>query len=243
MIDPLERWRALGLPDKPDYAGLLTFSALPYTQDPRGARRSRRRDRRRADGRSRLRPARHALRAAGDPRGQLPARPAPRDGYRRVRGASRRRLRRRARRSRRRRWPRTPRSSDTVAPGRRRRLPAGRARRRPLDHRAERQGRRRERTGPSASSTSTPTRTRVRRCSASSVSHGTPMYRLVRDGHVDGLRYVQIGLTRLLARPEGVRLAGRARDHELLHARRPRPRDQRASSSDDRAWSATGRSS
>ena len=26
------------------------------------------------------------------------------------------------------------------------------------------------------------------------VSHGTPMYRLVRDGHVDGGRYVQIGL-------------------------------------------------
>ena len=35
MIDPLERWRALGLPDKPDYAGLLTFGGLPYTQDPR----------------------------------------------------------------------------------------------------------------------------------------------------------------------------------------------------------------
>ncbi len=34
MIDPLARWRALGLPDKPDYAGLSTFSALPYTQDP-----------------------------------------------------------------------------------------------------------------------------------------------------------------------------------------------------------------
>ncbi len=34
MIDPLERWRAVGLPDKPDYAGLLTYSALPYTQDP-----------------------------------------------------------------------------------------------------------------------------------------------------------------------------------------------------------------
>jgi agmatinase len=32
MIDPLERWRALG--EKPDYAGLLTFGALPYTQDP-----------------------------------------------------------------------------------------------------------------------------------------------------------------------------------------------------------------
>ena len=32
MIDPLERWRDLG--DKPDYAGLLTFGSLPYTQDP-----------------------------------------------------------------------------------------------------------------------------------------------------------------------------------------------------------------
>ena len=31
MIDPLERWQGLG--DKPDYAGLLTFAALPYTQD------------------------------------------------------------------------------------------------------------------------------------------------------------------------------------------------------------------
>jgi agmatinase len=34
MIDPLERWKALGLPDKPDYAGLLTFGGLPYTEDP-----------------------------------------------------------------------------------------------------------------------------------------------------------------------------------------------------------------
>jgi agmatinase len=33
VIDPLERWKALGLPDKPDYAGLLTYSGLPYTQD------------------------------------------------------------------------------------------------------------------------------------------------------------------------------------------------------------------
>ena len=31
MIDPLERWRRLGLPDKPDYAGLLTFAGMPYT--------------------------------------------------------------------------------------------------------------------------------------------------------------------------------------------------------------------
>ena len=32
MIDPLERWREHG--EKPDYAGLLTFGGLPYTQDP-----------------------------------------------------------------------------------------------------------------------------------------------------------------------------------------------------------------
>ena len=33
MIDPLERWREYG--EKPDYAGLLTFSGVPYTEDPR----------------------------------------------------------------------------------------------------------------------------------------------------------------------------------------------------------------
>ena len=32
MIDPLERWQPLG--DKPDYAGLLTYGGAPYTQDP-----------------------------------------------------------------------------------------------------------------------------------------------------------------------------------------------------------------
>ena len=32
MIDPLERWRQYG--EKPDYAGLLTFGGVPYTQDP-----------------------------------------------------------------------------------------------------------------------------------------------------------------------------------------------------------------
>ena len=32
MIDPLERWRGHG--GKPDYAGLLTFGGLPYTEDP-----------------------------------------------------------------------------------------------------------------------------------------------------------------------------------------------------------------
>jgi arginase family enzyme len=34
VVDPLERWRALGLPNKPDYAGLLTYAGMPYTQDP-----------------------------------------------------------------------------------------------------------------------------------------------------------------------------------------------------------------
>jgi agmatinase len=32
VIDPLERWREYG--EKPDYAGLLTYGGLPYTQDP-----------------------------------------------------------------------------------------------------------------------------------------------------------------------------------------------------------------
>ena len=32
MIDPQKRWAAIG--EKPDYAGLLTFAGVPYTQDP-----------------------------------------------------------------------------------------------------------------------------------------------------------------------------------------------------------------
>jgi agmatinase len=32
MIDPLERWAQYG--EKPDYAGLLTFGGVPFTQDP-----------------------------------------------------------------------------------------------------------------------------------------------------------------------------------------------------------------
>jgi agmatinase len=32
MIDPLERWSRYG--EKPDYAGLLTFGGMPFTQDP-----------------------------------------------------------------------------------------------------------------------------------------------------------------------------------------------------------------
>jgi agmatinase len=32
MIDPLERWREFG--EKPDFAGLLTYGGIPFTQDP-----------------------------------------------------------------------------------------------------------------------------------------------------------------------------------------------------------------
>jgi agmatinase len=32
VIDPLDRWREYG--EKPDYAGLLTFAGVPYTEDP-----------------------------------------------------------------------------------------------------------------------------------------------------------------------------------------------------------------
>jgi agmatinase len=32
VIDPLERWRRFG--EKPDYAGLLSFGGVPYTEDP-----------------------------------------------------------------------------------------------------------------------------------------------------------------------------------------------------------------
>ena len=32
MIDPMTRWAAYG--EKPDYAGLMTFAGLPYTEDP-----------------------------------------------------------------------------------------------------------------------------------------------------------------------------------------------------------------
>ena len=32
MIDPMSRWAAYG--EKPDYAGLLSFAGLPYTEDP-----------------------------------------------------------------------------------------------------------------------------------------------------------------------------------------------------------------
>ena len=73
MLDPMQRWREYG--EKPDYAGPLTLRRRPVHAGPGRARRVRRRDRRRADGRARLRPPRRAVRPARDPRRELPAGP------------------------------------------------------------------------------------------------------------------------------------------------------------------------
>jgi hypothetical protein len=54
VIDPLQRWASVG--EKPDYAGLLTFAGVPYTQDP-----------------SHLEGV-DVFRAAGDPRREQPLR-------------------------------------------------------------------------------------------------------------------------------------------------------------------------
>ena len=59
-------------------------------------------------------------------------------------------------------------------------------------------------------------------------SHGTPMYRLVEAGHVDPARYVQIGLRGYWPTEKEFAWQARARDHVLLHARRPRPGDPRS---------------
>ncbi len=58
-------------------------------------------------------------------------------------------------------------------------------------------------------------------------SHGTPMFRLVEHGRVDADAVRADRPARLLARADRVRVAARARDRELLHARRPRPRHPR----------------
>ena len=224
MIDPLERWREHG--EKPDYAGLLTFAGMPYTQDAGRAGGRRRRDRGRADRRPRLRPAGHPLRPARDPRRELPARPAPGGGDRRLRGAEGRRLRRRAGAARR---------------------PAAHARGDRGDSSARSSTPARCRSS-SAATTRSPSRTSAR-CAARrgpiglihfdthtdtgaevfgvELSHGSIMYRLVEQGHVDPAALRPDRPARLLAGGDRVRLAARARDHEPLHARRARARHPR----------------
>ena len=95
MIDPLERWAQYG--EKPDYAGPADLRRNRLLGGPGRPGRIRRGDRRRADGRPRLRPPGRAHGAARDPLGELPARAAPGGQGRRVRRAARARLRRRGR--------------------------------------------------------------------------------------------------------------------------------------------------
>ena len=68
-------------------------------------------------------------------------------------------------------------------------------------------------------------------------SHGTFIRRLVDQGHLDGSQLRADRVARILAGRGGVRLASRARDHELVHARRPRPRHPRGGA---RAIAAVG---
>ena len=193
MIDPLTRWAAYG--EKPDYAGLLTFAGLPYTEDPAelagadvaivGAPMDEldlRRARARASARGRsapraARPAPH-LEAGVDALrrvlrvvdfGDAPILPAdPVRSHAAIEetvGAGARR-RRRSRSS----SAATTRSpSPTSAPAPAVHGPVG------LIHFDAHTDTGREVFGVE-------------------LSHGSPMYRLVESGHVDPARYVQIGL-------------------------------------------------
>ena len=59
------------------------------------------------------------------------------------------------------------------------------------------------------------------------VSHGTPMYRLVEQGHVDPKRYVQIGLRGYWPGDRRSSAGRTRRGSPRLHARRARARDRR----------------
>ena len=232
VIDPLERWREHG--EKPDYAGLLTFGGAAVHAGPGRARRastSRSSARRRDDlvsDRPGARFGPRAIRAASCPPG--PHLEAKVDAFAELRvvdfGDA----------------PVLPADAERShagdrgdrRPGARRRRGADRARRRPLDRRA-RHPRVRGAHGPVGLvhfDTHTDTGTEV---FGVEVSHGTPMYRLVEAGHVDPGRYVQIGLRGYWPGEEEFEWQARARDHELLHARRPRARDRGGRRADARA--------
>ena len=192
MLDPLERWKALGLPDKPDYAGLLTFAGLPFTQDAAelagvdvaivGAPTDDL-----VSDRPGTRFAPRAIRAASCPPGpHLEARVAWDERLSVVDFGD---------------APVVPadaaRSRDAIEALVREVVDAGAL---PVvlggDHSISEPNVRAvaSRHGPVALvhfDTHTDTGTEV---FGVEVSHGTPMYRLVRDGHVDSRRYVQIGL-------------------------------------------------
>ena len=231
MIDPLDRWREYG--EKPDYAGLLTFGGLPYTEDPAELAGLRRRDGRSPDRRSRLRPAGHAVRAAGDPRGELPARAASRGRGRRLRrvlrmvdfGDAPGRARRPGA------LARCDRSDRR--PGARGRRDPDRPRRRPLDRRARH---------PRVRGRARPGRPRPLRHAHGHRDAGLRRRGLARDADVpprrrgrsrpDALRPDRPA--RLLARRGRVRMAEGEGDHELLRPRRPPARDRGRGQADPR---------
>lgn len=190
MIDPLERWREYG--EKPDYAGPLSYGAAPYTQDPALL-------------------AGYDVAIVGAPTDDLVSdRPGTRFGPRAIRAASCPP------------GPHLEAGIDALAAlrvvdfGDAAVLPADAARSHaaiettvgqvvaagliPIvlggDHSIAEPDVRAcaTRHGPVGLvhfDTHTDTGTQV---FGVEVSHGTPMYRLVRDGHVDPKRYVQIGL-------------------------------------------------
>ena len=237
VLDPSDAWgdrrgdrpaRALArLGDKPDYAGLLTYGGLPYTEDPAELAGRGRRDRRRADRRAGLGPARDA-----------------RSG----RGRSARRAARRGRTSRR--GSTRSRALRIVDFGDAPVIPADPA----ATHAAiERDGRRRSSTparSPSCSAATTRSRspTLARSRAAARPARARPLR------HPHGHRHARSSAssartgrrcTGSSRRATSTRRAtsrsacaatgrarrsfawqARARDHELLHARRPRARDR-----------------
>ena len=223
MIDPQRRW-SRHADGKPDYAGLLTFAGLPYTEDLADL-----------DGvdvaiigapmdelvtdRPGTRFGPRAIRAAG-----APARRPPRGRHRRLRGAARCRLRRR------RLCPGRPRvvarrHHGAGGRGRLRGRDAGAAGRRPLDHPAR---------GGGAGLGARPHRARPLRHPHRYRCPPVGARALARHAHVQRRRprpRRSLALradrpARLLAGRAGVRLAARARDHILFRPRRARPRHQ-----------------
>ena len=232
-IDPLARWRPL--PDKPDYAGFLSFGGAPIAQEPAhlagvdvaivGAPTDDL-----VSDRPGTRFAPRAIRAASCPPG--PHLEAGIDAFAEL---SHRRLRRRAGAS-----PPTRRVArgdrDARRRGRRRRRAAGDARRRPLDHRAVHRG---DRGAPRAGRPD-PLRHAHRHRARGLRRRALARHADVpprRSGRVAGGALRADRSARLLAGAGRVRVAARARHRELLHARRPRRSAfARSSSERSRTW-------
>ena len=218
MIDPLERWGALG--DKPDYAGLLTFAGCPYTQDPAEL-------------------AGFDVAIVGAPLDDLVSeRPGARFGPRAIRAAGC--------------TPAPHLEAKIDAFEALRVVDFGDAPVVPADPAASHTAIERTVGEALAAgcvpvvlggdhSIAYPD---IRACALAhgpvglvhfdthtdtgdevfgvEISHGTPMYRLVADGHVDPRALRADRPPRLLARRAGARVAGRARDRLVLRARRAR---------------------